>query len=47
VVDPARRHISTRNFIPLVENNKMGRMIDCAMLWLGLAMVVKQSTLRM
>ena len=25
----------------------MGRMIDCAMLWLGLAMLVKQSTLRM
>ncbi|MGY9029140.1 MAG: hypothetical protein ACKVIU_04715 [Rhodobacterales bacterium] len=47
MIDPAKRHISTRDFIPLVENNKMGRMIDCAMLWLGLAMLVKQSTLRM
>jgi len=47
VIDPAKRHISNRDFIPLVENNKMGQMIDCAMLWLGLAMLVKQSSLRM
>jgi len=47
VIDPAKRHISTRDFITIVENNKMGRMIDCAILWLGLAMLVKQSILRM
>jgi hypothetical protein len=47
VIDLVKRHISNRDFIPLVENNKMDRIIDCAMLWLGLAMLVKLSTLRM
>ena len=47
IIDPAGRHIPARDFIAQVENNELGRLIDCATLQLGLATLAEQPDVRL
>jgi len=47
IIDPAVRHIPARDFITEVENTELGRLIDCATLQLGLAILAEQPDVRL
>jgi len=47
IIDPAGRHIPARDFIAEVENTELGRLIDCATLQLGLAILAEQPDVRL
>jgi len=47
IIDPAGRHIPARDFITEVENTELGRLIDCATLQLGLAILAEQPDVRL